>query len=169
MDTYQVTVLVLLGVMSLAVFAAFVWYNLKFVQHQGRYFFWGMLAISTFVALAWREVFHPLQGTITGLMAGVLAVSLILSGIISGEQREWTILIVTGLALLLLAQPLLLVGRLPARLLPMPAAAERLAPNQALLRLFAYLRFTAWALPFVFAFCLNLLAPWLYIVPQLVR
>ena len=168
MDTYQVTVLTLFGVISLAVFAAFVWYNLKFVQHQGRYFFWGMLAISAFVALAWREVFHPLQGTITGLMAGVLAVSLILSGIISGEQREWTIMIVTGLALLLLAQPLLLVGKLPARLLPMPAAAGRLAHNDALLRLFGYLRFAAWALPFVCAFCLNLLVPWLYILPQLV-
>jgi 4-amino-4-deoxy-L-arabinose transferase-like glycosyltransferase len=169
MDTYQVTVLVLLGVLSLAVFAAFVWYNLKFVQHQGRYFFWGMLAISTFVALAWREVFHPLQGTITGLMAAVLAVSLILSGVISGEQREWTIAIVTGLAGLLLVQPLLLVGRLPTRLLPIPSAVERLEQHEALLRLFGHLRFAAWALPFAFAFGLNLLVPWLYIVPQLVR
>ena len=169
MDPYQVTVLALFGVMSLAVFAAFVWYNLKFVQHQGRYFFWGMLAIGTFVALAWREVLHPLQGAITGLMAAVLAVSLILSGIISGEQREWTIMVVTLLALLLLAQPILLVGKLPARLLPMPAATERFADNGTMLRLFGHLRFVAWALPFVFAFGLNLLVPWLYVVPQLVH
>lgn len=169
MNIFQVTVLALLGLLALAVLAAFVWYNLKFVQHQGRYFFWGMLAISTSVALAWREVMHPFQGAITGLMAAVLAFALIVSGLISGDPRGWTILIVTSIALLLLAQPFLLTGEIPGRLLPLPAALQRLAQRGTTERVFFVLRAAAWSLPFVLAFILNLLVPWIYIAPQLAR
>ncbi|MBW7886656.1 MAG: hypothetical protein H3C34_29320, partial [Caldilineaceae bacterium] len=56
MDRFQFWVLGLFAVMSLVVLASYVGYNAKFVQHQGRYLFWGLLPISTFAALAWREL-----------------------------------------------------------------------------------------------------------------
>ena len=59
MDRFQFWVLGFLMLMLLAVAASYVWYNLKFVQHQGRYLLWGMLPISVFVALGWRELMQP--------------------------------------------------------------------------------------------------------------
>ena len=79
LDRFQFWVLGFFGVMLLAVFASYVWYNIKFVQHQGRYLLWGILPISAFVGLGWREVMQPLQGKVTGLLLGLLAVSLGLS------------------------------------------------------------------------------------------
>ena len=72
MDRFQFWVLGLLVMMVFAVFASYLWYNAKFVQHQGRYLFWGMLAISALVALGWREVMQPLQGKVTGFLLGCL-------------------------------------------------------------------------------------------------
>lgn len=167
MDRFQVTVLAVFGVLLLTVAAGYVWYNMKFVQHQGRYFFWGMLAISTVVALGWREVLHPLQGTITGMLALALAASMAVSAYMGDEINNWTLLTVLLFALFLILQPLLLIGtgmRHPWRRL------NRLAP--ALQRgvfpqvLFG-LRFLAWATPFLLLFVLNLAVPTFYIVPQL--
>ncbi|MFO7635562.1 MAG: hypothetical protein R6W76_23650, partial [Caldilinea sp.] len=94
MDRYQFWVLGLFGVMALVVLAAFVWYNLKFVQHQGRYLFWGLLPISTFVALAWRELMQPLQGKLTGLMVVVLAIALAIADMRIDIMDRWTILLI---------------------------------------------------------------------------
>lgn len=171
MDHFQTTVIVILGLLLVAVVLSFVWYNLKFVQHQGRYFFWGMLAIGTVVALGWREVLHPLQGAITGLIAAVLAGSLLLGYFISrpgGPFNKWTLLIACAFALFLLLQPLLLVGtgypypwrRIEARFGPL--AARGVMP-----RVMKGARFVSWAMPFLLLFMLNLLVPFWYIGPQL--
>jgi 4-amino-4-deoxy-L-arabinose transferase-like glycosyltransferase len=44
---------VLMGLTALA----FVWYNLQFVQHQGRYLFQGLIPVATAFALGWSFVF----------------------------------------------------------------------------------------------------------------
>jgi hypothetical protein len=43
---------VLMGLTALA----FVWYNLQFVQHQGRYLFQGLIPVATAFALGWSFV-----------------------------------------------------------------------------------------------------------------
>lgn len=167
MDTFQVTVLAILGILILAVGASYAWYNIKFVQHQGRYFFWGILAIGTIVALGWREVLHPLQGTITGLLGVALAGSMMVSTAIGDEINNWTLMMVLLVAAFLLLQPVLLIGTgilHPWRVLNRFAPFfSRPIPAQALFGL----RFLAWATPFLLLFLLNWIVPSWYIVPQL--
>ncbi len=166
MDDFQLWVLGLLGVLLLADLTSYIWYNIKFVQHQGRYFFWGMLAISTFVALGWREVMQPLQGAIAGFLALVLAIALGVTGFTNGDLNHWNLLILVLIALFLLVQPLLLTiaystsPRLP-RLL------RQFMTQAWVAQLLTVLRFSAWATPFALLFLLDWFIPLLYIVPQL--
>lgn len=167
MDAFQLSVLILFGLMLVIVIVGYVGYNFKFVQHQGRYFFWGLLPISTVVALGWREVLQPLQGAITGFMASVLAVATTVSGTLTGDVNQWTVLSIWLIALILLCQPLLLggVGRDSLRWLPNSARQWMARPRVAwLLRL---ARSLIWALPFILLYLLNLAIPHLFILPQL--
>jgi hypothetical protein len=164
MDGFQLAVLILFGLMLVVVIAGYVGYNFKFVQHQGRYFFWGLLPISTVVALGWREVLQPLQGAITGFMASVLAVATAVSGTVTGDVNKWTILSIGLIALVLLCQPLLLggVGQEILRWLPNPVRQWMARPRVAwLLR---RLRSLTWALPFILLLALDLMIPHLFIV-----
>lgn len=169
LDSYQRWVLLFFATMIVAVTASYVWYNMKFVQHQGRYFFWGLLPISTFVALAWREVMRPLQGVITGMLAFILAISLAFTGYIGGGMNKWTILSIGLIALLLLLQPLLFIS---GEGYTIPWAPQRLRTAAATATgtiLFRGLRFLAWATPFLLLLILNALIPLLFIVPQLAQ
>ena len=164
---YQRWVLIAFAVMVAAVTASYIWYNTKFVQHQGRYFFWGLLPISTFIALGWREVMRPLQGAITGILAAILAIAFAFTGTISGEVDEWTILIISLVAVALLLQPLLSIGVDGYTLPWLPQRTKRLIVAPMSARTGVVLRFLAWSFPFLLLIILNLLIPTLYIVPQL--
>ncbi len=61
MDSFQIFVLVLFGVMLMAVTASYAWYNVQFVQHQEALFLLGAAADRAVVALGWR-LFQPLAG-----------------------------------------------------------------------------------------------------------
>jgi len=166
-DDYQRWVLIVFALMVGIVTASYIWYNTKFVQHQGRYFFWGLLPISTFVAFGWREVMRPLQGTITGILAAVLAFALIFTGYVSGDMNQWTILTIGLFAIPLLLQPLLFVGSDGYMLSWLPASMQRLATTPTMVRVTCVLRFCLWAAPFALLVLLNLLIPTLYLLPQL--
>jgi hypothetical protein len=168
MDRFQLSVLGLFGVILLAVTASYLWYNVKFVQHQGRYFFWGILPISTIIALGWREVLQPLQGAITGLLAGVLAMSVALAGYVSGGVDRWTVLSISLIALVLLLQPLLLGGTNRYTLRWLPKWIKERLSLPAIASGTAVLRTAVWALPFLLFMLLSLAIPRLYIIPQLV-
>jgi hypothetical protein len=167
MDAFQLSVLVLFGLMLAVVTVGYIGYNFKFVQHQGRYFFWGLLPISTVVALGWREVLQPLQGVITGMMAAVLAVATALSGTVTGYTNKWTVLAIGLIALILLFQPLLLGGVGPDTLRWLPARVRRWMARPFLAWLLRQGRSLVWALPFILLFILDLAIPQLFIIPQL--
>lgn len=167
MDEFQVTAIALFAILLAAVFASYIWYNLKFVQHQGRYFFWGMLSIGTLVALGWREVLHPVQGTITGLLALVLAGSLTLVGVLDGTLDKWTVLMVSVMAFALLGQPLLLVRRTSEPTTRLARAAAHVSQQPVVMKMLGIARFGVWVSPFVALFVLDLLIPSFYILPQL--
>jgi len=167
MDRYQFWVLGLFGVMTLAVLASFAWYNLKFVQHQGRYLFWGLLPISAFVALAWRELMQPLQGKLTGLMALVLAGALAVADLRTDIMDRRAIVAIGLFGLLLMLQPLLLSGSVDAIVIGAPPWLQRILSNRRLQPLFGVMRVGVWASPFLALFVLNLLIPFWYIAPQL--
>lgn len=167
LDDYQRSVLMIFALMIVVVTASYIWYNTKFVQHQGRYFFWGLLPISTFVALGWREVMRPLQGAITGILAAILAVSLAFTGYLSGSLNKWTILTIGLFAVPLLLQPLLFVGVGGYTLPWLPASIQRFLALRSITRLGTLLRLLVWLAPFLLLVLLNLLIPTLYLLPQL--
>lgn len=167
MDRYQFWVLGLFGVMTLAVAAGFVWYNLKFVQHQGRYLFWGLLPISVFAALAWRELMQPLQGKLTGMMAVVLSVTLAIADLRVDIMDRLTIVAIGLFGLTLMLQPLLLSGSVDAIVIGAPIRVQRILERPRWQPLLYVLRVLLWASPFLALFALNLMIPFRYILPQL--
>lgn len=168
MDDFQLWVLGLFAVLVVTVTASYVAYNLKFVQHQGRYFFWGLLPISAFVGLAWREVLRPLQGLITGILTGMLAVTFFIAGSLGGGLKEWTVLTCGLFAIFLVCQPLLLIGthEPPQRLATFRMGMQT---QPGLARALASLRTCAWIAPFLLLALLNLWIPMRVLLPQLAR
>ena len=47
----------MLALLALGALLGFIWYNLQFVQHQGRYLYSGLIPIGTALALGWHFVF----------------------------------------------------------------------------------------------------------------
>jgi len=136
-----VALLLLAGVAT-----SYVWYNLGFVQHQGRYLFPALFSFGMLFALGWREALRP---RVSFVAAGVLLLwALILAGtgLTAGELDKWTILLLALTAAALTANGLL----------------ERI-PGGARLRPFFY------GLPFVLLILLDAAIPFLYTVPQLTR
>ena len=167
LDRFQFWVLGFFGVMLAAVAGSYIWYNLKFVQHQGRYLLWGILPISAFVGLGWREVMQPLQGKVTGLLLGLLALALGVAALLNPFQDKLSVLGMGLLALLLYLQPFLLSGAVDAIIIGSPQALQRLLDRPSLHPLLGFGRVLAWATPFVLLFVLDLLIPFWYIGPQL--
>ncbi len=167
MDRYQFWVLGFFAMMIVAVLAGFIGYNLKFVQHQGRYLFWGLLPISTFVALAWRELMQPLQGKLTGMMALVLAAALALADLRVEMMDRWTMLAIGLFGLMLMLQPLLLFGSVDAIVIGAPVFLQRILEQERWQPALRIARVLIWASPFLALFLLNLVIPFRYIRPQL--
>jgi 4-amino-4-deoxy-L-arabinose transferase-like glycosyltransferase len=166
-DDYQRWVLIVFAIMIGVVTASYIWYNTKFVQHQGRYFFWGLLPISTFVAFGWREVMRPLQGVITGILATILALALAFTSYVSGYSNKWTLVTIALFAVPLLLAPLLYLGVAGYTLPWLPTAVQRFFARPLVMRLSAVGRCALWAAPYVLLVLLNLLIPTLYLLPQL--
>jgi hypothetical protein len=89
-----------LGLMGLTVFImalGYGWYNLNFVQFQGRYLFPALIPLGVFFALGLNEAFLPRWGW---WLAGGLAVALgwvVVTSLLKDDLDKWGILI-TGLA-----------------------------------------------------------------------
>ena len=150
----------------------YIGYNLKFVQHQGRYFFWGLLPISTFVAIAWREVMRPVQGVITGSLLIVLAAALAVTGALSipiGNDGvdKWMLLTIGLFAIFLLLQPLLLIDTTTRSISWMPARLMRILAAPIIVSTSGLLRAVAWATPFILLAFLALASLFIFIIPQL--
>ena len=167
MDRFQLWVLGLFAVVVAASLLAYGWYNLKFVQHQGRYFFWALLPLSTFVALGWRELMHPLQGKVTGFLAGTLALALAWIALTNGMQDRRTIVVIGLLAVLLVTQPFLLTGAVPPMIIGEPKQLQRWLGVRFLRPVLPVLRVLAWATPFVLLWLLDMAIPFWYIGPLL--
>jgi hypothetical protein len=167
MDRYQFWVLGLFGVMALAVLRQLCLVQPQVCATPGRYLFWGLLPISAFVALAWRELMQPLQGKLTGLMALVLAGALAVADLRTDIMDRRAIVAIGLFGLLLMLQPLLLSGAVDAIVIGAPPWLQRFLMQRRLQPIFGVMRVGVWASPFLALFVLNLLIPFWYIAPQL--
>ena len=95
LSEFQRWSLLFLGLMLLTVLACYGLYNLKFVQHQGRYLFWGLLPIGLLVAVGWREVQRVGAGIGATIFTAILTIWLSTDGLsrLSLNQIDkWTLL-----------------------------------------------------------------------------
>lgn len=75
---------VLLGLTALLTLLAYIYYNLTFLQHQGRYLFTALIPIAIFLAVGWRRALEPLSARITAGALVLAAVMLAVWGVASG-------------------------------------------------------------------------------------
>ncbi len=86
------------------VVAAYLWYNLDFVQHQGRYLFPALLPISIFVAVGVLGLFSP-DGSRWGGVVSLIMLGFWLGlGVVAGGLNKWALLLAVGAALILFAR-----------------------------------------------------------------
>jgi 4-amino-4-deoxy-L-arabinose transferase-like glycosyltransferase len=129
----------------LGVIASYGWYNLGFVQHQGRYLFPALLSVSMLFAVGWHAVLRPPVSL--ACAAALLLGTFVVAGvdIFQNDVNLWTILL-------------------------MAVAATGLLLNAALaLRngWWSHPHPLLYALPFLLLALLDAVIPFLYIGPQL--
>jgi 4-amino-4-deoxy-L-arabinose transferase-like glycosyltransferase len=126
-------VFALLGISALLTLLTYIYYNITFLQHQGRYLFTALIPIAVFLALGWRWVFVPRPGRIAAIVLAVWSVLLAAWGVLTGHGLpKWPILISIVVAVGIVA-----AGFLPARARRWAYAAPyALLPLAALYALF---------------------------------
>jgi 4-amino-4-deoxy-L-arabinose transferase-like glycosyltransferase len=87
----------LLGLTILFTALGYLWYNLEFVQFQGRYLFSALIPLGVFFALGLHEALSPRWRWWLAGGLGIATLWIIFAGIIQGNLDKWAILI-TGVA-----------------------------------------------------------------------
>lgn len=91
----------LLVLQALFVVGAYAWYNVDFVQHQGRYLFPALLPLSIAFALGW-EGLASRQGSRVAAVVVVVVVALALAlGLTAGDVNVWAMLLAGSAAAVL--------------------------------------------------------------------
>ena len=117
-EPWQVAAVGMLVLWGLLTVASYLWYNMTFLQHQGRYLFRALLPIGLALALGWRQALRRES-------ALPLAALFLLSGLALralGRVGNWPLLVWVALAALLVVRRVL-----PRRLDPLVQAAPYLA------------------------------------------
>ena len=140
----------------LGTFAAYAWYNVEFIQHQGRYLFPAMPAWSLFFALGWWGVLERRASRAAGAALLAAAALQLVGGLIAGAVDAWTLLLTAAPA-----AALILYGPLTQFARPRIERAFGVQASAEPLRAIVYLG------PFLALIALDFVIPVLYIVPQL--
>ena len=153
----------------LAAFAAYIWYNIGFIQHQGRYLFPALAAWSLLFAMGWWAVLERRASILAGgILLAAGAVYLMFSLLVDSAADRWTLLLF-GLA----GVGLLLHGLLSDRIesfVRVKVAADRHhgGPGESsTLREIGVLRTILYVGPYLAMMAIDIAIPFLYIVPQL--
>jgi len=110
----------LLALSAALTMAGYLWYNLKFVQHQGRYLFPALAPLALAFGLAWEQLTQERPARITARLLAVATVLLGSWGFARGDLPVWLMIYCAGAAGLLWGN-----SCLPAeRHWPLPAAVS---------------------------------------------
>ncbi len=77
--------LILLAGLVLFTLASYLWYNLTFVQHQGRYLFPALIPIGLGVTVGLRRVFQPDGARLAAVLLLALLAGLVVSGLFAAD------------------------------------------------------------------------------------
>ena len=153
----------------LSTFAAYGWYNLGFIQHQGRYLFPALPAWSLLFALGWWAALERRASLTAGgiLLAGGAA-HFAVAPLVGGTPDKWTLLLfgLAGIGMLLYG---LLTGRVSRFIEATGLGEKNRNPHDPSVRLRndSSLRPILYVCPFLAMIALDIAIPFLYIVPQL--
>lgn len=89
LDTRQREAFILLGSAAFITFAMFAFYNLSYVQHQGRYLFPALPFLALAAATGWQRLLEFKFAVITALALAPVALLLAVGGLIVGEMPTW--------------------------------------------------------------------------------
>ena len=153
----------------MATFAAYGWYNLGFIQHQGRYLFPALPAWGLLFALGWWAVLERRASLVAGgvLLAGAGA-HFVVTMLAGGTPDRWTVLLfgMAGAGMLLYG---LLGGRISGYIAATGVGDQNRTPQDGSdrLRNGGDLRPIVYVCLFLAVVALDIAIPFLYIVPQL--
>jgi len=85
--------LALMLVWAILTTAGYLWYNTKYVQHQGRYLFFAIVPWGLGFTLGLRELLHNKPGLLLGLL-GLVAGALLAWGAVTGDIKWYSVLLV---------------------------------------------------------------------------
>jgi len=103
----QWRLLALLSAWLVLVFLSYVWWNLQFVQHQGRYFFSALIPLGLIFALGLAEVLcRPHAWLVSGFCLGS-GLLLLVKGLLTGQCDKWAIAFMFGAGVVWLGRGLL--------------------------------------------------------------
>jgi 4-amino-4-deoxy-L-arabinose transferase-like glycosyltransferase len=143
----------LLSATILLTLLVYAWYNLQFVQHQGRYLFTALIPIAIFFALGWDEALRRRSSLWIALGLLVVGVILALWGLAFGAGLpRWPLALLVVLAF----------GLVAVHSIPRSQSAPSRSPNAA-----KAIRNLVFALPYALLPFLSLYALFGAIVPQL--
>ncbi len=86
----------LLGLLAGGTLASYIWYNLDFVQHQGRYLFPALVSWSLAASLGWDQGIRPQTAGRIGFVLLAVALAMGLWGGLQGAVDRWRLLIWGG-------------------------------------------------------------------------
>jgi len=131
----------LLALLVLSSVAGYLWYNLQFVQYQGRYLFTALVPISLAAAVGWREALRRERAWLLAALLIGGAVALAVGSLLAGDLATW---------------PALMLGAGGAAFLVRRLVPRRWDPLVE-------------ALPYLLLIPLDVACLFLFVVPQLAR
>jgi hypothetical protein len=99
LSAYQKTALGLLALSAFLTLFSYLWYNCKFVQHQGRYLFPALVPLALFFALGLREILAKERAKIVAILALAGLLLLAAKGLLASDFNKWSTALLGGTAL----------------------------------------------------------------------
>ena len=99
LSAYQKAALGLLALSAFLTLLSYLWYNTKFVQHQGRYLFPALVPLGLFFALGLREILSRERAKIVAILALAGLLLLAAKGLLTGDFNKWSMALLGGTAL----------------------------------------------------------------------
>jgi len=99
LSAHQKAALGLLALSAFLTLLSYLWYNVKFVQHQGRYLFPALVPLGLFFALGLREVLAREGARIVAILGLAGLLILAAKGLLTGDFNKWSMALLGGMAL----------------------------------------------------------------------
>jgi 4-amino-4-deoxy-L-arabinose transferase-like glycosyltransferase len=99
LSAYQKAALGLLALSAFLTLLSYLWYNTKFVQHQGRYLFPALVPLGLFFALGLRQILSKERAKIAAILALVGLLLLAAKGLLTGDFNKWSMALLGSTAL----------------------------------------------------------------------